>query len=76
MQFLWQFIFIAILSAVVSHAAGAAAEAADTIITADQPGAFSVAQTTSNGELSEPMEFNIPPQPLGSAITAFADQAN
>ena len=25
---------------------------------------------------AERMEFNIPPQPLGSAVTAFADQAN
>ncbi|ULA62083.1 MAG: Ferrichrome-iron receptor [Nitrospira sp.] len=76
MQLSWQFIIIAILSAVSFQAAGAPAEAAHETVSADQPGVFSVAQASSGGELPEPTEFNIPPQPLGSAITAFADQAN
>ena len=75
MQFSWQFI-IAILSAISFHTAGTTANAAHEPIIANQPGVLSLAQVTSGGELSEPTEFNIPAQPLGSAITAFADQAN
>lgn len=76
MQFSWQFIFIAILSAVVSHTAGASAEAAIEPVFSDQSNVLLLTQATTGGEPSEPTEFNIPPQPLGSAITMFADQAN
>jgi iron complex outermembrane receptor protein len=40
----------------------------------DSPLRFAQISTTS--EPAVPTEFDIPPQPLGSAITAFADQAN
>lgn len=76
MQFSGQFIIIAILSAISFHTAGTTADAAHEAIIADQPKVLSLAQVTFGGELSEPTEFNIPAQPLGSAITAFADQAN
>lgn len=76
MQFSWQCITIAILSAISFHTAGTTANAAHEPIIADQSGVLSLAQVAPSGELSEPTEFNIPAQPLGSAITAFADQAN
>jgi iron complex outermembrane receptor protein len=38
--------------------------------------AVHVAQLAASDAPTEPVEFNIPSQPLNSAITAFADQAN
>lgn len=76
MQHSWQFICIAILSVAFVHAADSPAEAAQETRSTDLRGLLSVAQATSGSEMSEPAEFNIPPQPLGSAITTFADQAN
>ena len=35
-----------------------------------------VAQATGVTDEPEPIEFSVPPQTLGSAITFFADQAN
>jgi iron complex outermembrane receptor protein len=76
MQLSWRGIILTLLSVVSFHAADARAGAAHEAKTAGRPGIFSLAQATSGDELSERTEFDIPPQPLGSAITAFADQAN
>jgi len=76
MQLSWQIIILTLLSTASFHAVAAPAEAAPEIIPIDQRVPFSLAQAGSGSEESEPTEFNIPPQPLGSAITTFADQAN
>lgn len=76
MHLSWQVVVTLSVSAVLVHTAGNLAEASNERLTAQRTGALLLAQAPTAGEPTEPMEFNIPPQPLGSAITAFADQAN
>lgn len=76
MQLSWQVIILTLFSAISFHAADATAQAAQESGITDRHGIFTLAQIASGNELSEPTEFNIPPQSLGSAMTAFADQAN
>ncbi len=52
------------------------AEAGNNRLTTYEPRPFLLAQASPSGEPTETTEFNISPQPLGSAITTFADQAN
>jgi iron complex outermembrane receptor protein len=75
MQLSWH-IIIAAVSAVLLQSAANLAEAGSDRLTTYEPQVFLLAQASPGGEPTEATEFNISPQPLGSAITAFADQAN
>ncbi|MDR4472772.1 MAG: hypothetical protein MRJ92_09090 [Nitrospira sp.] len=75
MQLSWH-IIIAAVSAVLLQSAANMAEAGSDRLTTYEPQVFLLAQASPGGEPTEATEFNISPQPLGSAITAFADQAN
>ena len=75
MQLSWQTIITLSVSVVLAHTAGTLAEAASNRLTAPHNSRLLLAQA-SPGEPSEPREFNIPSQALGSAITTFADQAD
>ncbi|MBV6469163.1 MAG: Vitamin B12 transporter BtuB [Nitrospirae bacterium] len=75
MQFSWH-IIIASVSAFLFQSAANLAEAGNNRLTTYEPRPFLLAQASPSGEPTETTEFNISPQPLGSAITTFADQAN
>jgi len=76
MHLSWQVVVTLSVSAVLVHTAGNLAEARSERLTTSNNSPLLLAQATAAAETSDTVDFNIPPQALGSAITAFGDQAN
>ncbi|TKB84659.1 MAG: hypothetical protein E8D43_15395, partial [Nitrospira sp.] len=76
MHLSWQVVVTLSVSAVLVHTAGNLAEARSERLTTSNNSPLLLAQATGAAETSDSVDFNIPPQALGSAITAFGDQAN
>jgi iron complex outermembrane receptor protein len=76
MHLSWQVVVTLSVSAVLVHTAGNLAEARSERLTTSNNSPLLLAQATGAAETSDTVDFNIPPQALGSAITAFGDQAN
>lgn len=76
MHLSWHTVVTLSVSAILVHTTGNLAEARSERLTTPNHSPLLLAQATAVTETSEAMEFNIPPQALGSAITAFGDQAN
>ena len=76
MHLSWQTVVTLSVSAILVHTTGNLAEARSERLATPNHSPLLLAQATAATKPSETMEFNIPRQALGSAITAFGDQAN
>lgn len=76
MQRSWQVALTLSVSAILAQATTGFSYGVDNLVEGRTAHRILLAQLAAAEESPEALDFQIPPQPLGSAMTAFADQAN
>lgn len=75
MQRSWRVALTLSVSAILAQTTTGFTYGADNLVGGRTTNRILLAQQAAVAESTEALDFQIPPQPLGSAMTAFADQA-